>query len=556
MQFALRHKLYGLAGLGVVASVAIGISGVSSIERVAGGISEVAAVGPVIRSHMEAASFLEATRSDVSHMLTLTDEAQESAVSELEQHAALMREREARALAAVRSAEVRGLLAEESRMIESYLGQTDELKGLRKSPAEAAAKIGPFLQSYQELRDSLDKVNDQLEERAKATEAESRTVVRFAALITISVAGICSLLMFGFTFSTARSINRRLGDLLSGLEKVAAGDLTKHVESISVDELGEVAHWLNRSVDKLHDAIFRVRYNTEQVADASRKIQLDAASSVDKARIECDEARQIDVAMRESKAAVAEVASNSGRAAEAAQRAADAAHNGGTTVEQALEEMKQLSSVVSDTAKNVAELGQGSREIGEISNVIDDIANQTNLLALNAAIEAARAGEQGRGFAVVADEVRKLADRTTQATREIGQKIEHIRRITQVTIESMQRGTERAAVGAERTAKAGSALKEIIRVAEEVGAMVGEIDASSTQQANAVASMEQHVVKVAKTSEDSVEVAELAAKESSTLSEKAEDLRQLVGQFKLREAASSANDDLSTLSMGASAGGD
>jgi len=555
MRLTVRHKLYGMATLGVVASVATGISGVSSIERVAAGITEVAAVAPVIRNHMEAGSFLEATRTDVSHMLTLSGDAQDSAVSELEQHASLLREREGRAVAAVRNAEVRLLLQQESKMIESYLEQADGLKAVRKKPADAAARIGPFLQSYQELRDSLDKVNDKIEERSKATDAQARTLVRFATSSTISVAGFCSLLMFGFTFATARSISRRLSVLLKGLERVAAGDLTARVPSNSTDELGQVAHRLNQSVDKLHDAISRVRSNTEQVADACRKIHVDASSSLQKARIECDEATQIDLAMQQSKAAVAEVSNHSNRAAEAAQRAAEVAHSGGTIVEQALEEMQQLSGVVTDSAKNVAELGEGSREIGAISNLIDDIARQTNLLAFNAAIEAARAGERGRGFAVVADEVRKLANRTKQATLEIGQKIEEIRRITQLTVESMQRGTQRAAAGTEKTAKAGSALKEIIHVAEQVGSMVSEIEASSAEQSKAAANVESHVSKVAVTSQASVEVAELAAQEASTLSEKAEDLRQLVGQFTLAEAAAPVSRDLPGMAVGARAGG-
>ena len=535
MRLTLRHKLYGLATLGLVASVAVGYSGVSSISRVSAGITEVAATGPVIRAHMEASSFLDATRNDVSHVLTFTDDAQDNAVSELTQHAALLREREAHAVSIVQSPEIRSLLQQESTLINNYLVQADELKDMRKNPAAAGAKIGGFLQSYQDLRDSIDKLNDKLEDRAKATDASAHQIERFAQISTGVVCAVCSLLLFFITFNTAQSISRRLAVVLGSLKAMASGDLTEHVEYSSEDELGEIADWINQSLDKLHETIATVRSSTEQVAEASLAMQAASAKSAEQSRVQSGETTEIDAAMQQTKSSIAEVSAHSSRAAEAARRAADAAHKGGLIVEDALEEMKHISKVVGQSAENVSQLGDSSRQIGEISNVIDDIANQTNLLALNAAIEAARAGEQGRGFAVVADEVRKLADRTTQATREIGQKIEDIRRVTEAAILSMQSGTQRTAVGAEKTSKAGDALSEIIRVSEEVGQLVGQIDASVSHQTDASTRMEAHIAQVATISQDSLTLSEKVAQDGSALSDMAEDLKRLVAQFKIRE---------------------
>ncbi len=147
--------------------------------------------------------------------------------------------------------------------------------------------------------------------------------------------------------------------------------------------------------------------------------------------------------MQEMAATVAEVSENSNKAAAASQQAAEMAREGGKVVEETLSRMRTISASVSDTARKVQELGKRSDEIGRISGVIDDIADQTNLLALNAAIEAARAGEQGRGFAVVADEVRKLAERTGNATKEIAGMIRNIQAETKTAVAAMRAGSRR-----------------------------------------------------------------------------------------------------------------
>ena len=192
------------------------------------------------------------------------------------------------------------------------------------------------------------------------------------------------------------------------------------------------------------------------------------------------------------------MADHSNNASTQARSAAQAAKNGGQVVEASLSSMRSIASSVSDSAAKITELGKRSDQIGKIVNVIDDIADQTNLLALNAAIEAARAGEQGRGFAVVADEVRKLAKHTTKATKEIAEMITAMQEETKRAIGAMQAGTAQVEHGVEQTSQAGVSLQEIIRAADTVGDMIAQVATAATQQAATTQEVSSNVEQTAK----------------------------------------------------------
>ncbi len=179
------------------------------------------------------------------------------------------------------------------------------------------------------------------------------------------------------------------------------------------------------------------------------------------------------------------------------------------------------------------ELGKSSDQIGRIIAVIDDIADQTNLLALNAAIEAARAGEQGRGFAVVADEVRKLAERTTTATKEIAQMIKNIQDETRAAVTAMEAGSRQVEEGVKSTAQAGDSLKEIIQMAEEVGEMITHIATAATEQSAASEEVNQNMDQITKLVKESAVGAQQSAKACQDLSGLALDLQKMVESFDL-----------------------
>ena len=216
--------------------------------------------------------------------------------------------------------------------------------------------------------------------------------------------------------------------------------------------------------------------------------------------------------------------------------------------------MRIIADSVSSTAKKVEGLGKSSDQIGRIIGVINDIADQTNLLALNAAIEAARAGEQGRGFAVVADEVRKLAERTTTATKEIAEMIRTVQEETKIAVAAMEEGNKQVEEGVSTIARAGDSLKEIIHMSEEVGEMVTHIATAATDQSSATEEINNNMEQIAKLVKESADGAQQSAQACQDLSGLALDLQKLVSKFRVAEGGQSAGSFRSGLSERKTAG--
>jgi methyl-accepting chemotaxis protein len=236
---------------------------------------------------------------------------------------------------------------------------------------------------------------------------------------------------------------------------------------------------------------------------------------------------------------IMENSKNASVAAETAKLARVSAEQGGKVVDDTVEGMKRIAGVVNKSAETVKELGKSSDQIGEIIGVIDDIADQTNLLALNAAIEAARAGEQGRGFAVVADEVRKLAERTTKATKEIAGMIKKIQSDTSGAVQSMEEGTNEVERGIELADKAGSSLKEIVGVSQKVTDMVTQIAAASEEQSSASEQISKNVEAISKVTGETAQGTQQIARAAEDLNRLTENLQKLIGDFKVGRGESS-----------------
>jgi len=301
----------------------------------------------------------------------------------------------------------------------------------------------------------------------------------------------------------------------------------------SEDEIGETSAALNTMKNSLRNIVHSIASTAESVAAASEEISATAAEQSEASENQRNQVLQIATAMHEMTATVVEVSDNSNRAASAASESKEMANHGGAIVENTLKTMNVISDAVSSTGNRVNELGKSSHEIEKIAAVIDEIADQTNLLALNAAIEAARAGEQGRGFAVVADEVRKLAERTTTATKEIARMIEAIQTETQSAVLAMEEGTLQVRDGVNATSQAGDALQQIIRKSEEVGDMITMIATAATEQSSTTEEVKNSMEQISKIVEASTVGTQQSAKACQDLSQLTRTLQNLVERFHL-----------------------
>jgi len=400
-----------------------------------------------------------------------------------------------------------------------------------------------FLRAISEYQDKLGQTLD-----TQATSANDRT--RHLEFVVYFLVGLSVLLMCLGNLALVRTVSRSLRRLSSMVQDIAEGegDLTKRLEISSHDELGELARWFNSFLDKMHQVVSQVAQNADQVARASDEISQNARESAERAHVQSDRNCRVASAMQEMSATVQQVSDSSKKAADSARKAAQAAQQGGQVIEQTLATMHGIAGSSRNVSARIAELGKGSEQIGRIIAVIDDIADQTNLLALNAAIEAARAGEQGRGFAVVADEVRKLAERTTHATKEIATMIEAIQVEMKGAAQAMDQGNVAVQVGVEKTAASGVALEEIIQMAEQVGDMISQIATAGGEQATASEAINSDVAQISSETQESALAANQAAEACIGLSSLASELHGLVAQFKLGAVARAAETTQSSIS--------
>jgi methyl-accepting chemotaxis protein len=330
-----------------------------------------------------------------------------------------------------------------------------------------------------------------------------------------------------------RSITGPVQNLEQQAEKIAAGDLTVRIIQESRDEIGMLAASFVKMTDSLRATLQSVDSTSAQVATASNQLQSTSEQIATGAEEVSCQAQTVATASEELSATSGNIAQNCLSAAQGSQQATEAARTGAKVVSQTVDVMTRIAERVTSTARSVEELGARSDQIGTIVGTIEDIADQTNLLALNAAIEAARAGEQGRGFAVVADEVRALAERTSRATREIGDMIKTIQMETKSAVTAMHEGVLEVTQGTDEAAKSGIALQEILEQINAVTAQVNQIATAAEEQSATTTEITNNIHQISEVVKQTAQGSQESAAASAQLARLSDDLRSLVKQFRL-----------------------
>jgi twitching motility protein PilJ len=332
-------------------------------------------------------------------------------------------------------------------------------------------------------------------------------------------------------------LQKSITDLLNLINQVARGDLTLRGK-VTNDALGNVADSINFMLDNFTTVLDRVRNAAVEVSTNANRI-LVATDEMNTGTGQQDqEITNTSSAVEELTVSMKQVSNNAEASAEAARRALDAAEQGNRAVRDTLDGMQRIRSSVQATARKIKSLGDRSLEISEIINVINDITEQTNLLALNAAIEAARAGEAGRGFAVVADEVRKLAEHSRTATKDIAALIKAIQAETNEAVVVMEEGTKEVEVGAGLADQAGKALEAISSVVRQSAELVQEISLASKQQVRGTEGVANAMQIISGITRQTSQSARQAAGNVGSLVKLSEQLVDALSQFRSNGASS------------------
>ncbi|KAA0888982.1 methyl-accepting chemotaxis protein [Oryzomonas rubra] len=396
--------------------------------------------------------------------------------------------------------------------------------------AFATGKVAPL---YAKPAQTIaDMVTDNVKSGEETYRHSSDTFRRIRLVLLAVVALVAVISLLGGNL-IANSVSRPLQAVLGTLQEVAGGNLIVRSPIASKDEMGMLAREVNGTAEKLHTIISMVAGNSTQVASAAAELHATAAEMATGAEQMAAQAGTVATASEEMSATSGDIAQNCHHAASGALHSSQAAESGAGVVENTVQVMGRIASRVMDTAKTVESLGARSDQIGAIVGTIEDIADQTNLLALNAAIEAARAGEQGRGFAVVADEVRALAERTTKATREIGEMIKAIQGETRGAVGAMEEGVREVESGTSEAAKSGAALQAILEQINAVNMQVSQIATAAEEQTATTSEISSNIQQINEVVQHTARGASESVIAANQLSTLAEELQRLVGQFKL-----------------------
>ncbi|MFC3095297.1 methyl-accepting chemotaxis protein [Alteromonas sediminis] len=424
------------------------------------------------------------------------------------------------------------------RDFDSYFSLAFEVS---KSMVDGTADFSKLAEQSQSMNAAFEKSTAELERFSAKRLAnfqqaigESNDAAHSLITVGIIMGIVTTVILFAVAMPIVTSLKGSIADVVKSLKNIAQeeGDLTVRLSTKNQDEIGDLVHWFNQFIEKLQGVVRDISDTSKPLNELANNLNLVSAQTQDTINAQQRSAADAKHAVDDLTTSVNEVAGSAAEAAQAAGDASNAASQGQAVVNQTVDSIQNLAAGVEETAEVIRKLESDSNQVGVVLDVIKGIAEQTNLLALNAAIEAARAGEQGRGFAVVADEVRTLASRTQQSTEEIQQTIEQLQNAARTAVSVMGRGTDQAAVSVEEANKAGSSLQAINDTIARITLMNDQIANATGQQQTVAVSISDNVDDINSRTSDTSKSSQELNRVSEALADLAQEFTRIMQQFR------------------------
>ncbi len=412
-------------------------------------------------------------------------------------------------------------------------GKTMASTYIKHGPASGNRLMAEFDAVAETLAQSVDPLLENTLQKSHSRMNDILSSSKSTQEIVFVLIGIFAALLAALAYAANNVIVKPIKRITATAKDIAAGegDLTKRLDESGKDELGELAHWLNQFIAHIQEMIKGLGVATTQVETAAEQMQTITATTNQSIRNQQLQTDQVATAINEMSATVQEVAQNTSAAETAASQAQAESNNGQQIVGESMSVIEELSREVEQAAQVIQALADDSQSVGAVLNVIKDIAEQTNLLALNAAIEAARAGEQGRGFAVVADEVRTLATRTQESTQEIQSIIEKLQVGAQNSVTAMETGRTQARSSVEQAAKIKAALHAIGAAITTINDMNVQIATAAEEQSAVAEEINRNVVAISQIADETTTNAQGISDRGDELATMAHQLQGVVKRF-------------------------
>jgi methyl-accepting chemotaxis protein len=434
------------------------------------------------------------------------------------------------------SEEGKGLIKDIKDIIASGRNVNDKVMELSKSgkTEEAAASfVTDGLPLMAKVFEGCDNFITYQQKRTATLAAEAKSFYRSCFVFVIIGAILSVAIGVAIALILAKSIVEPINRTISDTKLLSEGNLRQEILVDREDEFGQQAATIKGMVEKWREIIGNVKQASDSVASAGTQLSANAEQTSHGASQQAERAHQVATASEEMSQTVDDIARNATSIATTAAQAAKTAKDGGTTVEAAVKEVGEIASTVEESASHITSLSELSNKIGDIIGIINEIADQTNLLALNAAIEAARAGEHGRGFAVVADEVRKLAERTTGATSEVSGIIREIQNNVTSAVTSIDDVTAKVDKGVDLSSKAGAELQTIVKSVEDLQQMVQQIATAIDEMSSTSDQISKDIESISGISGQTSQSSDEVLKASNELSRLGVDLQGIARQFEV-----------------------